>query len=473
MILVRKRGVRVKEYSENKLSEQVLLDIINNLQESVFVTDGAGRVILVNPVATELLGVTQEDLLGYRVEDLIQRGYWSNSAVLKTLSTRTTAISTINCSNGTQNVSTSTPVFNEDGEIALVVTNSSGEKSLVHLYEILEREKRGSEMYQRELEHLKHQKETKLIAESPTIKGTLKEALSAAQTDSTVIITGESGVGKDVIANYIHAQSRRSKHPFIDINCAAIPESLFEAELFGYEKGAFTGASAGGKAGLLEVAREGTLFLDEIGDLSLPLQSKLLRALENRAFRRVGGTESVRVTARIICATNRNLQEQIRLGAFRSDLYYRLNEFTLNLQPLRMRIEDIRPLAEHFLKEYNDKYGTQKTLSPFFLEAMETYPWPGNIRELRNVISRAYIVAEAGELQPDPILSGRVSESVPQGQRRAAAASGEGPLKTLKAFREETETRYIREVLAACGGNKLKAAELLDIHRSHLYRLLG
>ncbi len=144
MILVRKRGVRVKEYNENKLSEQVLLDIINNLQESVFVTDGEGRVILVNPVATELLGVSQEDLLGYRVEDLIQRGYWSNSAVLKTLSTRTTAISTINCSNGTKNVSTSTPVFNAAGEITLVVTNSSGEKSLIHLYEILEREKRGS-----------------------------------------------------------------------------------------------------------------------------------------------------------------------------------------------------------------------------------------------------------------------------------------------------------------------------------------
>jgi len=455
------------------LDKNTLITIINNLEESVFVTDGDGKVILVNPLATKLLGVSAEDMLGHYVKELIEKGYWSNSSVLKAISTKATAISPINCITGSKNISTSVPVIDDNGNIELIVTNSSGEKSLINLYKILEREKKGKELYKREIEYLRLQKEKKIIAESDSIKFSLKEALAASRTDNTVIISGESGAGKDVVANYMHSKSKRANYPFIDINCAAIPDNLFEAELFGYEKGAFTGANSNGKMGLLDVAKDGTVFLDEIGELSMFLQAKLLRVLENKVFRRVGGTENIKITSRFICATNKDLKKLVDDGKFRGDLFYRLNEFSLNVDPLRCRVNDIIPLAEYFLKEYNEKYGTSKHLSDNLKEAMKAYAWPGNTRELRNVISRAYVVAEGDELKPDDIL-------IHHYNFESSSSSKVSPLdyyvkqqKTLKEFRDEMELKYIEEVLESCDGNKAKAAEILGIHRSHIYRRLS
>ncbi len=452
------------------LDKETLLTIIENLQESVFVTDGEGKIILVNSVAVKLLGIPAEDMVGYYVSDMIKKGFWTNSAVLEAIKTRDTAIATIINQDGTRNISTSIPIFDEQGETKLIITNSSGESNLLKLYEILEREKRGADRYKRELEYMRQSKENQIVKESPAIKKALQEAFAAARTDNSVIITGETGVGKDVIANYIHINSDRSQEAFVDINCAAIPDSLFEAELFGYEKGAFTGANLLGKMGLLEAAEKGTVFLDEIAELPLSFQAKLLRVLENKEFRRVGGTKNIKTNARIICATNRNLKQMVREGAFRSDLFYRLNEFSIQVEPLCNRREDIIPLAELFLKKYNDKYNTDKYFSEQMKRSMEKYTWPGNIREVRNVVSRAYIVSEGSRIDSVNIFFDQPETEYKSSSMEEYFGGYVQRKVSLKEFRKEVESKYINDIIGLCEGNIVDAAKILGIHRSHLYR---
>lgn len=457
----------------SSLDKELLLTIIENLQESVFVTDGEGKILLVNSKAVELLGIPAENMVGFYVSEMVKKGYWVNSAVLEAIKTRKTAIAAILCCSGTRNISTSIPIFDEQGEIKLIITNSSGESTLLKLYDFLEKEKRGTDRYKRELEYLRRSKENQIVAESPAIKATFKEALVTARIDNSVIITGETGVGKDIVANYIHNNSKRSENAFVDINCAAIPDSLFEAELFGYEKGAFTGASSMGKMGLFEVAGNGTVFLDEIAELPLPFQAKLLRVLENKGFRRVGGTKNIKTNARIICATNRDLRKMMEEGAFRRDLYYRLSEFKINIEPLRHRKEDIIPLAELFLKNYNEKYGTKKYFSERMKISMQNYFWPGNIREVHNLVSHAYIVSDGLEIDT-------VNYFIEEDKVAKINTSIENILEeyvqkkiSLKKFRKEIEFKYINHVINSCQANVADAATILGIHRSHLYRRIS
>lgn len=454
------------------LDKEILLAILENLQESVFVTDGEGKILLVNSIAVKLLGIPAEEMVGYYVADMLKKGNWTNSAVLEAIRTRKTAITPILCKNGTRNISTSVPIFDEQGEIKLIITNSSGESTLLKLYDILESEKRGADRYKRELEYLRHSKKNQIIAESPAIKATFKEAFAAARMESSVILTGETGVGKDIVAKYIYMNSNRAENAFVDINCAAIPDNLFEAELFGYERGAFTGANSTGKMGLFEAAGNGTVFLDEIAELPMPFQAKLLRVLENREFRRVGSTKNIKTNARIICATNRNLRGMVEEGSFRGDLYYRLNEFKIHIEPLRNRQEDILPMAHLFLNTYNEKYRTEKYFSERMKRNMLSYSWPGNIRELHNVVSRSYIVCDGLELDTvstfieenkaidntstDDFLKDYIENNVP-----------------LKDFREGIEAKYIKDVIDSCQGNIAQAAKVLGVHRSHLYRRIN
>ncbi len=293
----------------------------------------------------------------------------------------------------------------------------------------------------------------------------LKLAETVAPTDSTVLVCGESGTGKEVVARYIHRLSDRADRPFFSINCGALPESLLESELFGHVKGSFTGAVKD-KDGLLVAAKGGTFFLDEIGEMSAATQVKLLRAIQEREVIPVGSTQAVPVDVRIIAASNRDLEDEIRKGRFRSDLYYRLNVIQLRLPPLRDRKEDIPLLARHFLKRLGDREQRDGPvdLSDETLEVMAHYDWPGNVRELENALERAAVVGREDVLTPEA-LPDRVREPAPE-----RLIDTEPPTNPTM---ERIEQAYIQWVLQAEGGNKTRAAEVLGIDPSTLYRKLN
>jgi transcriptional regulator with PAS, ATPase and Fis domain len=324
----------------------------------------------------------------------------------------------------------------------------------------------------RELDYLRVQNQGIIIANSPAMKAVISNINAVASTDTTVVIYGESGTGKDIMARLIHDRSQRSDDAFISINCAAIPDSLLESELFGYEKGSFTGALSKGKIGLFEAAKGGTVFLDEIGEMPMALQSKLLRAIENREIRRVGGVVNIPINIRIICATNENLREMVREGKFREDLFYRLNVFPITLPRLRDRPDDIIPLAEYFLSGLNEKYNTHKVFSDVTLKTMLEHPWPGNIRELRNVVERIYVISPANELIFTPVPTASYSPEAMLGVSGEAAQTALPHYDSLKQFTEDFEKRYIEQVLDECGGRIQEAADKLGIHRSALWRKL-
>lgn len=292
----------------------------------------------------------------------------------------------------------------------------------------------------------------------------MREAVRLAErvavTDANVLVTGESGAGKDAIAFFIHTRSPRATRSFVKIDCAALPSELLEAELFGYERGAFTGATEA-RPGRLEAAHKGTLLLDEIAHLSIDAQAKLLRVIERREFERLGGRRTVKVDARLVALTNVDLEGAVSRRAFREDLFYRLNVVRIHVPPLRERREDIRKLAAGFLKTYAAKHGRPASeMSPATLALLEAYIWPGNVRELANVIERAVIVAEGARLEP---------ADLPETVRAVVAAGHRRRRQTLA----ELEADYIRETLAEAGGNKSEAARLLGISRKNLYERLA
>ncbi|MDR2901270.1 MAG: sigma 54-interacting transcriptional regulator [Treponema sp.] len=302
-----------------------------------------------------------------------------------------------------------------------------------------------------------------LIAKSPAILEKLEIVSRVAKTDSSVLILGESGVGKELFAEQIHLQSARSKEAFVRVNCAALPEGLLESELFGHVKGAFTSAIQTRK-GRFELADGGTIFLDEIGDLPLKLQAKLLRVIQQKTFEKVGSDVSVTVNVRILAATNKDIEDLVERGEFRSDLYYRLNVLPLYIPPLRQRLEDIPELAQFFLKKFNREI--KKSFTGFSEEAMETmlsYSWPGNIRELENCIERACVIGKDVQIHADDLLLKHANAIVSSEQ------SGDKNLKTaLNLFK----SRYIRKVLEENGWNQTETAKALDIQRTYLSRLI-
>ncbi len=310
-------------------------------------------------------------------------------------------------------------------------------------------------------------KEYEMIGDSPAIRELKAQIAIAAPTSGWVLITGENGTGKELVARAIHHLSNRHDKPFIEVNCAAIPEELIESELFGHEKGAFTGATAQRK-GKFDLAHEGTLFLDEIGDMSLKTQAKVLRILQERKFERVGGSRTIEVDVRVIAATNKELPEEIRKGNFREDLYYRLNVLPFQVPPLRERPEDISALANHFLKYFCSKESREiKSLSPSATEVMTAYLWPGNVRELKNIIERLVIMT------PDNIIT---DKHLPAGLRSAKAqvvrpaTPTAAEMATYREAKEGFEKEFILQKLEENEWNISRTAEAIEIERSNLHR---
>jgi DNA-binding NtrC family response regulator len=301
-----------------------------------------------------------------------------------------------------------------------------------------------------------------LVYKSKAIEGLVALAETAARADSTVIITGESGTGKDVLARFIHARSARADSPMMAVNCAALPEALFESEFFGHERGAFTGATTT-KRGLIEAADGSTLFLDEIGEMPQQTQAKLLQFLEEGRFRRVGATRDREADVRVIAATNRNLADEVSTGRFRADLFYRLNVISLHVPPLRARREDIPALVEHFISIFRERFNRPALdLSADARQRLSSYDWPGNVRELRNAIERAAALATSDTIEAEQVLPAAAH----QGEGKATAHSS-APV-TL----DEIERRHILRVLEEAGGNRERAAAILGISARTLYRKL-
>lgn len=379
------------------LSHADLLNVIQESYDGILVTDCNGNVLMVND---SYLRIIQHNVKGINFPEYLQNSSYRKAACLEVLKNK----SRINYTHfdlvpGKTISVTSSPIFDEHGEIKLVVTNVRDMTEMMQLKEQLEKARELEKIFYEHLDEVKQSGSNTPIAVDHNMKRLIATALKVSSVDATVLITGESGVGKEVLARYIHDNSNRKSGPFIAVNCGAIPEPLLESEFFGYVGGAFTGASKNGKKGLFQAADGGTLFLDEIGDLPFNLQVKLLRALDSGEITQVGANTPIPVNIRVLAATNKNLQAMVQNQKFREDLYYRLNVIDLHIPPLRERPDDIRPLAMYFLNECNQKYGQNKRINLDVLRALEKYDWPGNVRQLRNVIEHMIVLSNGDYLE--------------------------------------------------------------------------
>jgi PAS domain S-box-containing protein len=341
---------------------QELKSILKNSHDGIYVTDSEGNTIWYNPATERNFHVTSQELVGKNVVDLERAGIFKPSVVLKVLQMKKQLTLQQETRTGKIILTTATPIFDEQGTITKVICNSRDVTELLTLKGQLKENEEKVKRYESELLQLKNKVRSLkgFVANSKTMERVVSMLRRISAVQSTVLITGESGTGKEVIAKEIHNLSPKNEGPFIKINCGAIPESLLESELFGYETGAFSGAKKGGKPGYFELADKGTLFLDEIGELPFSLQAKLLQAIQDKSVQRIGDTKSIPIDFRLIAATNQNLNEMIANGKFREDLFYRLNVIPIELPPLRERIEDIPYLVRYFLDKFNILYNFQK-----------------------------------------------------------------------------------------------------------------
>ncbi|KJS87440.1 MAG: hypothetical protein JM58_04310 [Peptococcaceae bacterium BICA1-8] len=357
--------------------------------DGIFIADGEGNVIRLNKASERIDEVKADEVLGKNMKDLVARGIYSESVTLKVLEEKKPVTILQKTKSGKEVMATGTPIF-KNGELYRVVVNCRDITQLNTLKNELRNVQLKSEKYESELKLLRkvNVRTDDIIGNSPQLNKVLTVALRVAGVDTTVLLLGESGVGKEVFSKFIHRNSSRKDGSFIKIDCSGIPENLLESELFGYEKGAFTGANKTGKVGMIELANEGTLFLDEIGELPFSLQAKLLRVFQDREILKIGGTSPIPVNIRIIGATNKDLESMVKQNQFREDLFYRLNVVPIIIPPLRERKEDIQLLISYFLDKFTRKFGLEKVIDPETLGLLLDFNWPGNVRELENMIER-------------------------------------------------------------------------------------
>ncbi|MCM3163516.1 sigma 54-interacting transcriptional regulator [Metabacillus litoralis] len=381
-------------------------DIGDEVSDGIIVIDNKGFVLRINKAYSKITEINEKDIVGKHVQTFVDQKYFSHSASLLVLKEKrkVSILSTVTA-NKKKVLLTGTPIFDNDGEIQQVYTIMRDLTELIRLKEQLEEKEKENIRYYEALKYVNENKnKTDFIGQSPAIFHIKNLIEQVSQTDATVLITGETGVGKEVIASEVYKHSSRKDQPFIKVNCAAIPETLLESELFGYEKGAFTGAQQKEKLGLFELANRGTLLLDEIGEMPIKLQSKLLRCLQEKEITRVGGTRPIKIDVRVIAATNQNILKQIKEGLFREDLYYRLNVIPIKIPALRDRKDDIYLLLHYFLEKFNKRYNKQKKIDPETADFLTTYHWPGNVRELENTIERLVIIGDNQYINVDKVI---------------------------------------------------------------------
>lgn len=430
---------------------------------NLFITWKNDYILYVNQNLASSIHSSKKELTGMPLSELREKKYWLRS-VSSELYESGKSFSAYNVSKyGDELYTHVSPVFDADGTLIMGIHYTVAKHFLAKFTGALDQEKDVLRNYRDIVEYLARHSAANVspVYESSAARMMMRNADEVCGTDSTVLLYGESGTGKEVLAKYIFRNGARASQAFIPVNCAAIPPELLEAELFGYERGAFTGARNQGKPGLFEIADMGTLFLDEIGELPLAMQPKLLRVLESGEAKRIGGTKFINTNVRLIAATNQNLWNMVSEKRFREDLYYRLNVIPIHLPPLRERKDDILPLAEHFLAEFIRKHGLRRELSPQLRERLTNYAWPGNIRELRNILERFVITGNMD------IVDSRLTVNCNPCKERSTYT------ESLKSAMKRYEEQYITKVLEDCGNKVSLAANRLGIHRSVLYRKLG
>lgn len=447
------------ERLQDKIVE--LESIIENLSYGIYITDGEGNTLRVNPAYEAMSGLKQQELVGKNMVTLVKEGYFSESASLIVIKSKAPATVLYRVKTGKHLLARGIPVFSPSGKIIRIVNSVWDITELLNLQAQLERNK---SMVSSHYHDVNIMPDDDFVCQSKSMQQVIEIALRVAAVNSTVLILGESGVGKEIIARFIHNASNRAGEPFIRVNCAAIPENLIESELFGYEKGSFTGALREGKAGLFETAAGGSIFLDEIGEMQLHVQAKLLRVLQDMEVTRVGGVKPIKINARIIAATNQNLKEMVKEGRFRQDLYYRLNVLPIMIPPLAERVEDIEPLVIFFLSRFNKKYHTEKTITDDAMQLLKCHAWPGNVRELENFVERMVAIkAETVMTRKDidELLMSHQRDEERQNRRF-----------TLKENLERIEKEMIFEAISKYRTTR-RAAEVLGIDQSTLVRKMA
>ena len=445
---------------------QELGAVIDSSSEGLWVYDGEGVVLRINPASERINKVRKEEVLGCTARDLVEKGFIDRSAALEVFQSKT-VVHMLQTRGGRKLIVTGTPVF-DDGRIIRVVVS---ERDITEI-DKLQRELEDQEAIKGQFwHHMLEQQQVELashtvIAKSPAMVKALRQAVKVSSADSTILILGESGVGKGLFADLIHKNSNRSGKPMIKINCGAIPESLIESELFGHEKGAFTGAQ-GAKPGYLELADEGILFLDEIGELPLASQVKLLRFLEDGRVTRLGGTAGRTVNVRIIAATHQDLEKMVVEKTFRLDLYYRLNVIPMHIPSLKERQECLLPLIRHYIDYFAKKTGSQKRLARDATDALLTYAYPGNVRELMNLCERLVVMSETEVINLQD-LPGRLFDHAAEPALPATRWPQE---MTLEQIMESVERALLADAMKE-HGNQYRMADALGINQSTVGRKL-
>jgi PAS domain S-box-containing protein len=455
--------------------------IFESSSDGICISDSRGRMILVNAASAAHVGLKPNEIQGRHVNFLVENNYADSIVTNEVIREKKTVTKLVKHHKTQRHVLlTGTPIFNAEGQVHLVVTNERDltkmmelEKDFKHQKEILERVKDELTAYQ-----LAELKAGTIVSLSPSMSLTLDIALKLASFGvREILITGESGTGKGLLAKYIHANSKINQEPFVHINCAAMPESLLESELFGFEKGTFTGAAAGGRAGLFEAAGRGVVFLDEIGEMPLPIQAKLLTFLDNHEFRRVGGRNTQKAPCSIIAATNQDLEELVQKKLFRQDLYYRLNVFCVRIPPLRERPEDLLELTRREIEKLNQHYGQIKKLDPLALEVLENHSFPGNVRELLNCLHQAVLLSTTSEIGPflKKVIESRFGFSPGSDNLKSShlllPEESKGYVSNFGRDKEQFEKKMLIEVLANCK-NTREMALILGISQAGVSRKL-
>lgn len=443
-------------------NKDLVFSVLESSYDGIYITDKDSVTIYVNKAYENLTGHKRSEYIGKHMDDLITSGIMKVHITGDVIASGKSITVTEELVSGKNVLITGNPIFNDNNEIIAVVTNVRDISEIISLEKKERLAKEVISRYQKQFFDASTMKN--IICESANTISVFNFAAKVAPKDSTVLLTGETGVGKEVVAKYIHYNSLRKDNNYIKINCGAIPENLLESELFGYVGGAFTGADPNGKPGLFELADNGTLFLDEIGELPLNLQSALLRVLQDGEVTRVGSTKTRKVAVRIIAATNRNLKQMIEEKTFREDLYYRLNVISINIPPLRERQDDIPPLAELFIERLNKKYNTQKKASDTFLLELMSMRWPGNVRELSNFVERQYILNESDVLTAVYDMNynkpGTAVQTIHNSVSNAVSTDPES--LNMDRIVSSTEAALIKSAMKKCSTTK-EAAKLLGI----------
>ena len=437
-------------------------NVFGTLPISIDILDKDANIIYMNDAFLDFLKLKKEDVIGKLVTDVNP-----TSKFPETLKSKRASIAERHIFPGNKPaIVHRIPIFDEEGEVIggfgmLLVETEEQARDIAEKYIEINKE---LVLYKNELAKINTTKYNldHIYGTSNEINIAKSKVKKIAKVNSNVVILGESGTGKELFAHSIHNESQRADGPFVTLNCSAIPENLFEAELFGYEEGAFTGAKKGGNIGKFELAQGGTIFLDEIGDMSYSMQVKLLRVLQEKEVLRIGGDSPIKVDARVICATNKDLEKMVEDGTFREDLYYRLNVLTLEVPPLRERKEDIPILMDKFLGEFYKETGMFRKTTKNVINRLCKYDWPGNVRELINVTERMAVSAEGVNITIDDIPKYIFRDSIEKDYRKGQVG--------LRRIVETVEKDLIIEILREAKGNKTKAAEKLNIQRATLYR---